>query len=94
MGRTHAEAEAPVFSPTDKKSQLIGNDPDTRNDWRQEEKLTIEDEMVGWHHRLNGLEFAQSPGDREGLACCSPWGFEVSDITEQPNDDNNAFFMY
>ena len=53
---------------------------------RQEEKETTEDEMVGWHHRLNGHEFEQAPGDGEGqesLMCCSPWGCKESDTTEQ-----------
>ena len=53
--------------------------------------------MVVWHHQLNGHEFVQTPGDREGqgsLACRSPWGCKVSDMTEQLNDDNNAFFIY
>ena len=51
----------------------------------QEDKGTTEDEMVGWHHRLNGREFKQTPGDGEGqgsLACCSPWGRKESDTTE------------
>ena len=50
-----------------------------------------EDEMVGWHHRLNGHEFEQAPGDGEGqgsLACCSPWGHKESDMTEQLNNKN------
>ena len=66
--RTDAEAVVP-------KSQLIGKDPDPGKDWRQEEKGATEDEMVGWHHRLNGHDFEQMPGDCEGqgsLACCSP----------------------
>ena len=53
-------------------------------DRRQEEKGTTEDEMVGWHHRLNGHEFEQAlgVGDRQGsLACCSPWGHKESDMT-------------
>ena len=52
----------------------------------QEEKGTTEDEMVGWHHQLNGREFEQAPGDAEGqesLACCSPWGTRVSDWKQQ-----------
>ena len=52
-----AEAEAPIFWPPDAKSQLIGKDPDAGKDWRQEEKEVTEDEMVGWHHQLNGHEF-------------------------------------
>ena len=67
------------------KSQLIEKDPDTVKDRRQEEKGTTEDEMVGWHHRLNGHEFEQTPGNSEGqgsLVCCSPWGHYKSDTTE------------
>ena len=74
--RTDAEAETPIFWPTDGKSQLIRKDPNAGKDWRQE-KGTTEDEMVGWHHQLNGHEFEQAPGDGEGqgsLVCCSPWG--------------------
>ena len=79
IGRTaaEAEAEAPVLWPPDVKSQLIGKDPDPGKDWGQEEKGATEDEMVGWHHRRNGHEFEQTPGDSEGqgsLVCCSPWG--------------------
>ena len=57
IGRTDAEAEAPVLWSPDAKSWLTGKDPDAGKDWRQEEKGTTEDEMVGWHHRLNGHEF-------------------------------------
>ena len=74
-GRTDAEAEAPIFWPPDAKSRLIGKDPDAGKDWRQEKEAT-EDEMVGWHHWLNGSAFEQTLGDSEGqeaLACCSPW---------------------
>ena len=70
------------------KSQLIGKDPDARKDRRQEEKGTTEDEMVGWHHRLNGHEFEQALGvgdGQGGLVCCSPWGHKESDTTEQLN---------
>ena len=62
-------------------------DPDAGEDWRQE-KGTTEDEMVGWHHWLNGHEFGYTPGDGDGqgsLACCSPWGCKESDMTEQLN---------
>ena len=62
------------------KSRLIGKDPDAGKDWRQEEKGMAEDEMVGWHRRLNGHEFNQALGDSEGqgsVACCSPWGHRV-----------------
>ena len=74
--RTDAEAEAPKLWPPDVKSQLTGKDPDAGKDWGQEEKGTTEDEMVGWHHWLNGREFEPTSGDAEGqgsLACCSPW---------------------
>ena len=86
IGRTDAEAEASILWPPDMKNQLIGKGPDTGNDWRQEEKGTKEDEMVGWHHWLNGHEFEQVSGDGEGqgsLACCSPWGCKELDMTEQ-----------
>ena len=65
---------------------LIGKDSDARKDWRQEEKGTIEDEVVGWHHWLKGHEFEQALGVGDGqgsLACCSPWGCKESDTTEQ-----------
>ena len=73
IGRTDAEAEAPVRWPLDVKSRLIGKDPDAGKDWGQEKGVT-EDEIIGWHHWLNGHEFEQTPGDIEGqgsLACCS-----------------------
>ena len=57
IGRTNAEAETPIFWPPDSKNWLIEKDPDAGKDWRQEEKGTIEDEIAGWHHRLNGQEF-------------------------------------
>ena len=59
------------------KSRLTGKDPDAGRDWGQEEKGKTEDEMVGWHHQLNGHAFEQAPGDGEGqgsLVCWSPWG--------------------
>ena len=67
-----------------KMKTVIWKDPDAGKDWRQEEKGTTEDEMVGWHHWLNRHEFEQAPGDGEGqgsLACCSPWGQKESDTT-------------
>ena len=84
IGRTGAEAEAPVLWPPDGKSWLAGKDPDAGKDWRQEEKGTTEDEMVGWHHRLSGHEFEQILGDSGGqgsLACCSSWKCKESDMT-------------
>ena len=56
IGRTDAEAETPILWPHDAKNWLIGKDPDAGKDWRQEEKGTTEDEVVEWHHRLNGYE--------------------------------------
>ena len=85
IGRTDAEAETPKLWPPDVKNWVIGQDPDAGKDWRQEKGMT-EDEMVGWHHRLDGHEFEQALGDSEGqwsLACCSPWGCKESDKTEQ-----------
>ena len=84
IGRTDAEAEAPIIWSSDAKSRLFGKDPDAGKDWRQEEKGMTEDEMVGWHHRLNGHEFEQALRDGEGwgsLVCCSPWGRKELDTT-------------
>ena len=86
IGRTGAEA--PILWPPDAKNWLLRKDPDAGNDWRQEEKGTTEDEMVGWHHQLDGHGFEQAPGVGEGhgsLACCSPWGCKESDMTEWLN---------
>ena len=71
------------------KSQLTGKDPDAEKEWRQEEKGTLEDEMVGWHHWLNGHESEQAwgVGDGQGsLACYSTWGHKQSNTTEQLNN--------
>ena len=88
IGRTDAKAEAPILWPSDAKHWLIGKDPDSGKDWRQEEKGTTEDEMVGWHPQLYGREFEQAPGvgDEQGsLVSCSPWGCKESDTTEWLN---------
>ena len=88
IGRTDAEAETSLLWPPDAKNGLNGKDPDAGNDWRQEEKGMTEDEMVRWHHWLNGREFEQALGVGDGqgsLACCSPWGCKKSDKTEQLN---------
>ena len=73
IGRTDAEAEAPIIWPPDLKNWLIGKDPDAGKNWRQEEKGMTEDEMVGWHHWLDRHEFEQVPGvvDGQGSPCCS-----------------------
>ena len=76
IGRTDAEAEAPVLWPPDVKNWLIGKDPDAGKDWEQEKGAT-EDEMVGWHHQFNGHEFEQTREDSEGqesLVCRISWG--------------------
>ena len=94
FGRNDAKAETPVLWPPHAKSWPIGKDSDAGRDWRQEEKGTTEDEMAGWHHRLDGREFEWTPGvgdGQEGLACCNSWGHKKLDMTEQLNwtDDLN-----
>ena len=87
IGRTDAEAEAPIIWPPDVKNWLLRKEKAGGKDWRQEEKGMTEDEMVGYH-QLNGHEFEQAlgVGDEQGsLACCSPWGHKESDMTEQLN---------
>ena len=82
------KAETPILWLPDAKNWLILKDPDAGKDWGQEEKGTTEDEMVGWHHRLNGHEFESTAGvgdGQGGLECCSPWGRKESDMTEQLN---------
>ena len=87
-GRTDAKAETLVLWPADVKIWLIWKDCDAGKDWRREEKGATEDEMVGWHHQLNGHKFekALGVGDGQGsLVHCSPWGHKESDMTEQLN---------
>ena len=77
-----------ILWPPDAKSWLIWKDSDAGKEWRQEEKGTTEDEMVGWHYCLNGHEFGWTPGvgdGQGGLVCCSPWGRKESDSTLQLN---------
>ena len=86
IGRTEAEAETPILWPPVVKNWLTGKDPDAGKDWRWEKKGTTEDEMVGWHHQLDGHEFEQARGVGDGqgsLAYCSPCGCKGSDMTEQ-----------
>ena len=88
IGKTDAEAETPILWPPYVKNWLIWKDPDAGNDWRRVEKGMTEDEMVGWHHWLNGHEFEQALGVGDGqgsLVCCSPWGHKESDRTEELN---------
>ena len=88
IGRNDAEAETPTLWPPDVKNWLIGKDPHAGKDWKWEEKGTTEDEMVRWHHWLDGHEFEQALGvgdGQGGLVCCSPWGCRESDTTEQLN---------
>ena len=85
IGRTNAEAEAPILWPPDAKNWLLRKDSDSRKDWRQEEKEMTENEMAGWHHWLDGHEFEQVPGvgdGQGGLVYCSPWGHKESDTTD------------
>ena len=84
-GRTDVEAETPYTLATWCGEWLTGKDPDARKDWGEEEKGTTEDEMVGWHLRLNGHGFGWTPGigdGQGGLVCCVSWGHKESDMTE------------
>ena len=81
FGRTEAEGESLILWSPDVKSQLIRKEPNAGKDLRQK-KRAAEDQMVGWHHQLNGHEFEQTPECSEGrrsLVCCSPWGPKDSD---------------
>ena len=84
--------QAPSLWPPDEKSRLTGKDLDVGED-RGQEKGATEDEMVEWHHQLNGHEFEQTPGDSEGggsLACCSPWGRKELDTNKQLNNHSKS----
>ena len=96
FGRNDGETETPVLWPPHVKSWLIGKDSDVGKDWGQEEKGMTEDEMVGWHHRLNGygFEWTQGIGNGQGsLACCRSWGHRESDMTEQLNWTEHLFLF-
>ena len=85
IGRTDAEAETPIICPPDAKNWLIGKDLHAGKDWRWEVKGRTEDEMGGWHHRLNAHEFGWTPGvgdGQGGLVWCDSWGHKESDMTE------------
>ena len=80
--------ETPILWPPDAKSWLIWKDPDAGKDWGQEEKGMVEDEMVGWHHQLNGHGFRWTPGIGDGqwgLECCGSWGCKELDTTKRLN---------
>ena len=82
------DKKTPIPWLPDAKNWLFGKDPDAGKDWRQEEKGMTEDEMVGWHHWVDGHKFEQAPGvgARQGsLVGCSPWDHEELDTTEQLN---------
>ena len=86
IGRAYSEVETPILWPLDAKSQVIGKDPDAGKDWGQEEKGTTEDEMIGWHHLLDGREFERALGDSEGqgsLVHRSPWGLGLTTEWQQ-----------
>ena len=88
IGRTDVEAETPILWPPDENSWLIWKDPDSGRDWGQEEKGTTEDEMVGWHQRLDvhGFGWTLGIGDGQGgLVFCGSWGRKELDTTEQLN---------
>ena len=88
FGRNDAKAETPVLWTPHAKTWLIAKDSDAGRDWGQEEKGMTEDEMAGWHHRLNGCESEWTPGDGDGqwgLVCCNSWGRKESDTTERLN---------
>ena len=88
IGRTDAKAETPILWLPDAKNWLTEKDPDAGKDWRWEEKGMTEDEMVGWHHQLDGREFEWTLGvgdGQGGLACCDSWGGRESDTTERLN---------
>ena len=96
IGRTDAEADAPIVWPPDTKSWLNGKDPGAGKDWGQEEKESTEDEMIGWHHRLSGHEFEQCPRNSEGqrsLVGWSSWGCRVRHnwVTELQHQNSKLY---
>ena len=81
IGRTDSEAEAPILWPSDARRQLIGKDPDAGKDWGQADKGVAENEVVGWHHQLNGHGFEETPGDSEDKEA---WCAAVQGVTKCP----------
>ena len=91
IGRTDAEADAPMLWSSDANSWLIGKDPDAGKNWRQKEKRVTEVEMAGWHHWYNAHELGQTLGDGEGqgsLACRGPWGLKKLHTSWWLNNNN------
>ena len=91
------DAEIPILWPPNSKNWHIGKDPEAGKDWRQEKKGTTKDKMIGWHHRLDGHEFEQSPGGSEGqlsLMFCSPLGHRDLDFRLNNNNNNNNKNIY
>ena len=91
IGRTDSEAKTPIVWPPDVKNWLTWKDPDAGKDWRQVEKGMTEDEMVGWHHWLDGHEFEQVPragGGQGSLVCRSPRGHKELDTLSDWTDSN------
>ena len=96
IGNTDAEAETPILWPPGVKNWLIWKEADSGKKWRQKEKGTTENEMVGWHHWLNGHEFEQTPGvgdGQGGLACRSPWGYNWTTELNWTELNKQAFFV-
>ena len=102
FGKNDAKAETSILWPPHVKGWLTGKDSDAGRDLEQGEKGTTEDEMAGWHHRLDGREFEWTPGvgdGQGGMACCNSWGHKEFDTTERLNwselyDCGNVFFVY
>ena len=97
IGRSDGEAEIPILWPPDVETWLIWKDPDAGKDWGKEEKGTTEDQMVGWHHWLNGHGFGWTPGVGDGqgsLACCGSWGHKESGTTEQLNWTEKTYYYW